>query len=234
MSRTHTCPGCGREDRVQAVPAVYLAGRDAVSSRERDSDGDMRTVTRTVTTGVSDALAPVPRSPTYGIVVLGVFAALVSIGTFIGGVQAGHWFEDEPAAAGGDGVPHVGGVYLIPEGSSEPDYSQPLGTVAAAPPPDFAFLGWISAFALLTAVLVLAVVLRRRSAFARLTRGRHRAEELWSHGWYCHRCGTVHLEGVPGEDRIPLTLQRFREKVWEHGGYGDLAAEQRAVDPGRS
>lgn len=235
MSRTtHTCPGCDREDRVQAVPAVYLAGRDAVTSRERDRDGDMRTVTRTVTTGLSDALAPVPRPPSYAIGCLGVLAVLVSIGTFIGGVQAGHWFEDQPAEAGGDGVPRVGGVYLVPEGSTTPDYSQPLGTAGSAPPPDFAFLGWISALALLAAVLVFAVLLRRRTAFARITRRRHRAEELWSHGWYCHRCGTVHFEDVPGEDRTPLTLQRFREKVWEHGGYGDLAAEQRAVDPVRT
>ncbi|MFD3529891.1 hypothetical protein [Streptomyces sp. NPDC058664] len=234
MSRTHTCPGCGRDDLVQAVPAVYTAGRDTVTSRERDRDGDMRTVTRRVSTGLSDALAPVPRPPTYGIVALGVLAALVSVGTFIGGVQAGHWFEDGPAEAGGDGVPHVGGVYLVPEGSTTPDYSQPLGTAGSAPPPDFAHLGWISAAALLVVVLVTVVASRRRTAFARLTRGRHRAEELWSHGWYCHRCGTVHLAGVPGEDRTPLTLQRFRERVWEHGGYGDLAAEQRAVDVVRS
>ena len=233
MSRTHTCPGCGRDDRVQAVPAVYLAGRDAVTSRERDRDGDMRTVTRTVTTGLSDALAPVPQPPSYAIGCLGVLAALVSIGTFIGGVQAGHWFEDDPAEAGGDGVPRVGGIYLVPDGSTTPDYSHPLGTVAPAPPPDFAFLGWISALALLAAVLVFTVVLRRRAAFTRLTRRRHRAEELWAHGWYCHRCGTVHFADVPGEDRAPLTLQRFREKVWEHGGYGDLAGEQRAMDQSR-
>ncbi|MEU0400409.1 hypothetical protein ABZ318_09160 [Streptomyces sp. NPDC006197] len=235
MSRTRTtCPGCDRDDRVQAVPAVYLAGRDALTSRERNRDGDMRTVTRTVTTGLSDALAPVPQPPTYGIVVLGIFAALVSVATFISGAQAGHWFEDEPAGADGDGVPRVGGVYLVPDGSTTPDYSQPLGTTGAEPPPDFAYLGFISAAALLAVVLVAVVIHRRRTAFARLTRGRHRAEELWSHGWYCHRCGTVHFEGVPGEDRTPLTLQRFRERVWEHGGYGDLAAEQRAVDATRS
>ncbi|MFF5286667.1 hypothetical protein [Streptomyces sp. NPDC013171] len=100
--------------------------------------------------------------------------------------------------------------------------------------PDPGFLGWVSALALVVTVLVVVELRRCKAAFARLTRGRHRAEELWSHGWYCHRCGTVHFEGVPGEDRTPLTLQRFRERVWEHGGYGDLAAEQRAVDPARS
>ncbi|MFF6899942.1 hypothetical protein [Streptomyces hydrogenans] len=232
MRGTHTCPGCGQDDRVQAVPAVYLAGRDAVTGRERDRDGDVRTVTRTVTTGLSDALSPVPRKPSHGLAALGVLAGFVSLATFVGGVQAGHWFEDAPADTGADGVPRVGGVYLIPDGSTTPDYTQPLGQ-AAASPPDFAYLGWISAAALLVVVLVAAATYRRRTAFARLTEGRPRAEELWSRGWYCHRCGTVHLEDLPGEDRAPLTLQRFREKVWRHGGYGELAAEQRAVDPMR-
>ncbi|MFJ4340400.1 hypothetical protein [Streptomyces sp. NPDC088915] len=217
MSGTHDCPGCGRDDRVQAVPAVYLAGRDAVTSRERDRDGDVRTVTRAVTSGLSDALAPVPEPPGYALGCLGVLAAAVSVVTFLVGTFAGEWFEDGPAP----GPAEPDGWYRVPR--------DPF----SEPPPDLGFLGWISAFALLGAVLVLVLLLRRRSAFARLTRRRHHAEELWSHGWYCHRCGTVHFAGVPGRDRTPLTLQRFREEVWEAGGYGDLAARQRAVDPVR-
>ncbi|MER7519387.1 hypothetical protein [Streptomyces sp. NPDC126499] len=208
---THTCPGCGRDDRVQAVPAVYLAGRDAVTRRERDRDGSSRTVTRTVTTGLSDALAPVPAPPSYAIGCAGLLAAAVALGTFLGGALLGKWFQDGP-------VPEPDFALLPPE---------------PAQAPDLAFLGWISALAFLGAVVVLVVTLRRRAAFARLTRGRHRAEELWSRGWYCHRCGTVHFADVPGEDRTPLSLQRFRERVWEQGGYGDLAARQRAVDPMR-
>ncbi|MET8941823.1 hypothetical protein ABZX28_33080 [Streptomyces rubiginosohelvolus] len=77
-------------------------------------------------------------------------------------------------------------------------------------------------------------MVRRRAAFARITRRRHQAEELWSQGWYCHCCGTVHFADVPGEDRRPLTLQRFRGRGWGHGGYGELAAQQRAVNPARS
>ncbi|MEX0170400.1 hypothetical protein [Streptomyces sp. LMG1-1-1.1] len=224
MSRTtHTCPGCDREDLVQAVPAVYLAGRNAVTSRERDSDGDMRTVTRTVSTGLSDALAPVPEPPTYAISCLGLLAVAVSVGTFLGGALGGKWFADEPGSEAAGSEP-----------SGVPDYWQGIPAVQPPePPPSYAFLGWISALALLAAVLVFAVVARRRSAFARITRRRHHAEELWARGWYCHRCGTVHFEGVPGEDRTPLTLQRFREKVWEHGGYGDLAGQQRAVNRAR-
>ncbi|MEU3479201.1 hypothetical protein ACI2LO_16270 [Streptomyces sp. NPDC033754] len=211
MSRTHTCPGCGKDDRVQAVPAVYLAGRDAVTSRERNRDGDLRTVTRTVTTGLSDALAPVPESSAHPISCVGFLAGFVCVASAMGWVFVGGALEDEPA--------------------SEADFGM-FGT----PPelgPDLSFLGWVSALALGVVVLVLLELRRRRTAFAHLTRGRHRAEELWSQGWYCHRCGTVHFVDVPGEDRAPLTLQRFRERVWERGGYGDLAAEQRAADPVR-
>ncbi|GHG24372.1 hypothetical protein [Streptomyces zaomyceticus] len=213
MSGTHDCPGCGRDDRVQAVPAVYLGGRDSVSGRERDSDGDMRTVTRTVTTGLSKALAPVPEPPGEAVGCFGYLAVLVAIGTFLGGALGGKWFQDEPA----DEPPELGGWHMSPQ------------EVGAEAPPAYEFLGWISAFALIAAVLVFTLVYRRKARFARQTRGRHRAEELWSRGWYCHRCGTVHFADVPGEDRRPLTLQQFRERVWEHGGYGDLATAQRAM-----
>lgn len=189
---------------------MYLGGRDAVRSRERDRDGDMRTVTRTVTTGLSRALAPVPTAPTYGISCLGVFAGFVTVATSMAWVFVGGAMEDDPDPSS-PGYPY---------GSPEP--SARLG-------PDLGFLPWISALALLVTVLVIVVLVRRKATFARRTRGRHRAEELWSRGWYCHRCGTVHFVDVPGEDRAPLTLQQFRERVWEHGGYGDLAAEQRAV-----
>ncbi|MEU3076004.1 hypothetical protein [Streptomyces laurentii] len=148
-----TCPGCGRDDLTQAVPAAYLAGRTAVTSRERDMDGDSRTVTRRETTALSAALAPVPKGPTYALGCLGALAGVVAV-----------------------------------------------------------------------------VLVRRRNAFARLTRGRQRAEALWARGWYCHRCGTAHFADVPGEDVRPLTLQEFRERVWEAGGYGDLAAQRRAID----
>ncbi|CAM5634474.1 hypothetical protein [Streptomyces narbonensis] len=214
MSRTgNTCPGCARDDRVQAVPAVYLAGRDAVTSRERDRDGDMRTVTRRVTTGLSDALAPVPTAPAHAIGLLGFLSGFVCVASFMAWVFVGGALEDDEAP--------------------EADFGA-FGPPPADLGPDLGFTGWLSAAALGVTLLVVLEVRRRKTAFAHRTRGRHRAEELWSHGWYCHRCGTVHLEGVPGEDRTPLTLQRFREKVWEHGGYGDLAAEQRAVDAVRS
>ncbi|MGW5779089.1 hypothetical protein [Streptomyces sp. NPDC003863] len=178
----------------------------------------MRTVTRTVTAGLSDALAPVPVPPTHGLGRLGVLAGAVSLGTFLGGAIGGKWFSDEP-------------THEPPESGGWHPAAQDL---PAEPPPAYEFLGWISALALVAAVLAFAIGVRRRAAFTRITRRRHHAEELWPHGWYCHPCGTVHFADVPGEDRRPLSLQRFREKVRERGGYGDPAAQQRAVDPIRS
>ncbi|WMX46557.1 hypothetical protein [Streptomyces roseicoloratus] len=213
MSTTsHECPGCGRDDLVQAVPAVYLGGRDSVTGRERNSDGNTRTVTRRVTTALSEALAPVPKEPSSAIGGLGFFAGFVCVAAFMGWVLVGGAFEDEPE------IPD--GVYGSFGGPPEPAR---LGS-------DLSFLGWVSGLALAVALAVIVILVRRRAAFLHRIRDRHRAEELWSQGWYCHRCGTVHLVGVPGEDTAPLTLQRFRERVWERGGYGDLAARRRVVD----
>ncbi|GAA3939014.1 hypothetical protein GCM10022244_54130 [Streptomyces gulbargensis] len=214
MSGTaHTCPGCGRDDRVQAVPAVHLAGRDAVTRRERGRNGAPRTVTRTVTTGLSDALAPVPRPPSYAIGGLGFLAGAVSAAAYL----LGGALEEAGEPTGPEGW------NLLPGEASAGSHAAEVSTVT----------GWTSIAALCVALLVLVELWRRRATHARLTRGRDRAEELWSRGWYCHRCGTVHLVGAPGEDRTPLSLQQFREKVWTQGGYGAVAARQRAVDPGR-
>ncbi|MEU8761183.1 hypothetical protein [Streptomyces sp. NPDC048659] len=194
---THTCPGCGRHDLTQAVPAVYLAGRTAVTSRERDAGGAARTVTRIATTALADALAPLPRRPGRALGGLGMLAAVVGIGAFLGGRLA-EGAEGDGAGAG---------------------FPQDTG-------PDLAFLDTVAAVALGVVVFVAVVLLGREAAFALRTRGRGRAEELWSHGWYCHRCGTVTFHGVPGEDRVPLSLQGFRERVWERGGYGPMAVRR--------
>ncbi|MFD7320639.1 hypothetical protein ACFV9D_06035 [Streptomyces sp. NPDC059875] len=191
---------------MQAVPAVYLEGRDAIRVTER-RDGQDRTVTSRVTTALSDALAPAPKPPTYAMGCLGVLAVLVSVATFVAGTQAGHWFPEE------DQAPDFA-LYGVPE-----------------PEPSLTFLGVISALALLAAVLAFVQLARRRTAFRRVMRGRPTAEDLWSRAWYCSRCGTVHFGAGFGEDSRPLTFQQFRERVWEAGGYGALAAEQRAVEP---
>lgn len=94
--------------------------------------------------------------------------------------------------------------------------------VAAAPRPDLAFLGWVSALALLAAVVLSVRTAMRQSARKRLLAGRAGAERLWSKGWYCQRRDTVHFRTEPGEEARALTLQEFQAKGWEAGGYGHL------------
>ncbi|WP_457031903.1 hypothetical protein [Kitasatospora sp. P5_F3] len=211
------CPSCGLADQVKGVPAVYLAGRDRILVPGRDSEGRSTTVTRTVTTGVSDALSPVPQSLTVGSAVktagigfLGGFAVLVAIGTFLGGALAGHWFSADPAPDDRFGVSAYGSW---------------SSSVAPSPPhlPDLAFLGWISGFALLAAVLLFTTVVRRGAATRTRLAGRPAAEELWATAWYCARCGTAHFPPTPTDPAYSLTLQEFRRRIWQAGGYGDLA-----------
>lgn len=216
VPQLQSCPGCGHADRVLGVPAAYLAGRGQVRQTVPRTDDRMQhTVTRQVTTALSDALAPAPKPPSYGIGCLGVLAVAVSIGTFIAGALTGHWFSDdsrEPSAES----PYGNGLYDPYESASPAE-------------PDFLFLGWISALALLTAVTIFVLLAKRRATFARLMAGRPAAEQVWSRGWYCGRCGTVHFAATPGDPARLLSLQEFRERVWHAGGYGHLARRQPAV-----
>ncbi|WP_448318037.1 hypothetical protein [Streptomyces sp. CO7] len=56
--------------------------------------------------------------------------------------------------------------------------------------------------------------------------GRPAAERIWARGWYCRRCGTVHLPDADGAEAGPLPLAEFRRLVWSEGGYGHLAARR--------
>lgn len=202
------CPSCGRADEVAGVPAVYHAGRDSVRvTTPARFDDPEETVTRSVTTSLSGALEPVPGvlttpSP------LGCFAAVlvaVSVGTFVAGAAAGHWFGDRPTAT------HPRQHPFDPAAAADASSS------------GFAFLGWISALALVAAIALFVRAAAHRSARKRLLAGREAAERLWSRGWYCRRCGTVHFRTTGGEEAVALTLQEFRATVWEAGGYGHLA-----------
>ncbi|MEU7022142.1 hypothetical protein ABZ990_15960 [Streptomyces sp. NPDC046203] len=197
---------------------MYVAGRTTVTSHERDMDGDARVVARPVTTALAEALAPVPKAPTYALGCLGALTGIVAVGTFLGWVFAGRAFSIADQVLGDGPVDDQG------------DFPAPyIAGPAPDPGPDLAFLGWISLVALCVTVLVTVVLVRRRNAFVSKTRGQARAEELWGRGWYCHRCGTVHLADDPQGDIRPLTLQEFRQRVWEAGGYGDLAESQPAI-----
>lgn len=204
------CPGCGRADEVRAVQAVFLEGHGYV--REESGAGAQRhPVTREVVSRLARALAPTPPAPrVQARGCLGVFLVVVSIGTFLGGSLAGHWFrgitgETEP-------------------GSSYTGWNEPS---ASGPEPGLFFLGVISAIALSAAVYLFARASRDGRTYRARTRpGLAAAERLWNQGWYCGRCARVHFEG----EGIALTLQEFRVRVWTAGGYGDLAETHPAVD----
>ncbi|RKE23257.1 hypothetical protein [Streptomyces sp. TLI_171] len=206
------CPSCGLGDQVSGVPAVYHAGRDSVRvTRPARHDEGEETVTRSVTTSLSGALAPAPTLLPFtaaGDVAGGVLLVLVAIGTFIGGAAGGHWFSEdsEPTRR-----TTTGGWYYTQQDAAPAHHSS------------LAFLGWISALALLSAITLLVRAGRRQAARKLLLAGRAEAERLWSQGWYCRRCGSVHFRARPGEKARALTLQEFRSQVWEAGGYGSLA-----------
>lgn len=199
------CPGCGSPDEVRAVQAVFLEGHRNVRE-ESGVGGDRRTVTREVVSRLARALAPTPPTPSVqGRGCLGALLVLVSIGTFLAGSLAGHWFTAEP----------------------RPEYPYQGWDEASGLEADLFFLGVISAIALLGAVCLFVAIAKANRAYgARIRPGLADAERVWLQGWYCGRCARVHFDG----ERAALTLHEFRVRVWTAGGYGDLAERYRGVD----
>lgn len=79
----------------------------------------------------------------------------------------------------------------------------------------YAGLAWLGvvAFALgllATGVTVVRGTVRRR----RLALARDHALTLWSRGWYCARCNTVHCWSGPGAPAPTMSLAEFRLAVW--------------------
>lgn len=198
-----SCPRCGREDRVLGVSAAYLRARATmrvVSGRGEDDS----VTTREENSALSKALAVAPDEPDNGAAgCIGVLSVLASIGAFVWGAIEGKWFENGTApqlyGAGGDGLFGV---------------DQPA-----------TYLAWLGAALLLAGIILLALSGRAVRTWRRRTEpGRVAADRVWSEGWYCGRCGTVHFAGERA-----LTLQEFRTRVWSAGGYGDLAVRHPAI-----
>ncbi|WP_280338328.1 hypothetical protein [Nocardia neocaledoniensis] len=74
-------------------------------------------------------------------------------------------------------------------------------------------------------VAILIAAVKRSNRSGKVLAGRNRARGVWSHAYYCHRCGVVYWPyptepGVP--HRVPLAPAQFRWHVWNTGGYAKL------------
>ncbi|WP_327167521.1 hypothetical protein [Streptomyces subrutilus] len=193
------CPRCGTADRVEGVPAAYLAAK--ARYREEVGTGEDQKVTISEeNSALALALAPAPPEPSddsTGCTAIALI--LVGVGTFIWGAVAGKWFDRDGARR------------LVPEGDG-------AGRVVVEPA--YEVLGWVSGGAFALGVLVLFVTARLAARRRRrMSAGRDAADRVWSAAWYCARCGSVHFAA----DR-PVSLHAFRTQVWTAGGYGDEVA----------
>lgn len=72
---------------------------------------------------------------------------------------------------------------------------------------------------------ILVAAFKRSSRNGKVQAGRNRARGVWSHGYYCHRCGVAYWPyptepGIPY--RVALAPSQFRWHVWNTGGYAKL------------
>ncbi|MCX4694912.1 hypothetical protein [Streptomyces sp. NBC_01408] len=198
------CPRCGRADQVLGVPAAYLAAK--ATHREETGTGDEKKVTVSEeNSALAGALAAAPPEPSDEST--GCWAGalmLTAVGSFIWGAIAGKWFDRDGARR------------LVETGNGD-------GRFVADP--SYVFLGWISGTSLVLGLLLILILNRTAAVWRRRTEpGRDEADRVWSAGWYCGRCGSVHFS--LGRS---MTLREFRARVWSAGGYGDLAAKHPAL-----
>ncbi|GAD83433.1 MULTISPECIES: hypothetical protein [Nocardia] len=74
-------------------------------------------------------------------------------------------------------------------------------------------------------VAIFTTAFKRARRNSKVDAGRHRARGVWSHGYYCHRCGVAYWPyptepGIPY--RVALAPSQFRWHVWNTGGYAKL------------
>ncbi|MEU8773805.1 hypothetical protein [Streptomyces sp. NPDC048606] len=190
------CPRCGRADRVTGVPAAHLEAR-ATRREETDAGPDGRA---TVTTTRRDAalaraLAPHPPEPENGgTACLGASLLFAAAGTFVWWLVAANRY-------------HVAAARRAATAG--------LGDHPAPEAPLHPLVGTVSATAFALGLLAIGAFHISLASWRRRTRtGRAAADRVWSKGWYCARCGSVHHAEGP-----PSTLYEFRVRVWTAGGW---------------
>lgn len=186
---TEPCPGCGRLDQVQHVPAVFQGGHSFFRGQgPAVSSGDGVVFTKVQVSGVSvtavaPALDPSPPPRRGG----GLLAAAIVL------ALAGSCFLLLPFSAFGD--PPPGGVA-----------AKVLGVVVISLP---------SVCVYAAAGVLVWLYVRRLRAHRRQRRGVPAARQVWEQGWFCHRCGGVYF----ADSGRLLTPAHFRQLVARAGGY---------------
>ena len=79
----------------------------------------------------------------------------------------------------------------------------------------YAGLAWLGVVAFVLGVLATgATVVRGTVRKRKLAVARDHALTLWSHGWYCARCNTVHFCSGSDSPSQTMSLAEFRSAVW--------------------
>jgi hypothetical protein len=213
------CPRCGRDDRVQAVPAVYGAARsseatiahahhvisddDAMLSRKQHARATLA-ATPPSTVG-SSVLAPAPKTATGSAVFLTVLLGIIAGGTWALYSTSRDTSAPSPSTGPGFGS----GASGLVEDHARSGHNHTLLVVAVA----------------ITVVAAVALIGTVRSGIRRaaIDKGRAAAEDVWRRGWYCERCATVYFladEAPHGiEPATAITPADFQRAVWTIGGY---------------
>ncbi|WP_280222028.1 hypothetical protein [Nocardia neocaledoniensis] len=200
-----SCPQCDRVDWVQNVPAVMSDGTHGGYSTGAYAGvgiapGGLFPVAGTSTHEYSHSSA-LARSLAWQPILPSasrLFAVGVGLGLFVLLLYIMCFASLQKEPLRGDVVEVTGtliGLFMVPVGLSVP----------------------------VVAILIAAV--KRSNRSGKVLAGRNRARGVWSHAYYCHRCGVAYWPyptepGVP--HRVPLAPAQFRWHVWNTGGYAKL------------
>ena len=200
-----SCPVCGRDDAVSAVPVVYESSHAAELTIARaqsvvNDDDSSRASKAAARATLAATPPPSVRSRQLVLAPTSRWAACL-----VGAVLLAF---------------PVGFVQIMAQSSKHFSKTGELTT----DPENAALAAVAFGFAALSAACLVGMVaaLIRRGV---VNRGRGAADAVWRRGWYCGRCALVHF--APGEEPPGvltgqvLDPDRFRALVWTAGGYGN-------------
>jgi hypothetical protein len=197
------CPNCGQLERVQHIPAVY---RNGLGSYYGTSSA----------VGVAGGHVAYGYGVHQGVTISNTAGALSPAPALrkAGGLLAASLFFVPPL------------VLMVWIALNMTHQGEPTATTAVQKG-SYAFGTWLlPTFFSLPIILFLAAFVRRMRRNDLIRRGQAAAVAVWSHGWYCDRCGGAFFPvGTPAP--VPtgqlLSLGAFRHVVWSAGGYARIS-----------